>query len=205
MNQQLNKKQAKKLLEIKGEVRGATLIGDKEYVLTHCGKDKLQKVEERLRSLDIGLDYEKINDLDFYPAGFRIISLLVIKEVCNLSEDDIKSLCFLQPKFSLVVKIFARFLLSPRKALEQTSKFWREYFTVGDLILKEFNEKEGYIIFQLKNFKIHPLYCKCLEGYIKGIVEMIVRNEKVECRETKCVFKGNPYHEFLVQWPVKKK
>lgn len=205
MNYQLDKTQIKKILKIKGEVRGATLVGDKEYILSHCGERKLEEIEKKLQDLGVKLNYKEIKDLHFYPIGLRIISLLAIKEVCDLSEEEIKNLCSLQPKFSLIVKIFARFLLSPRKALEQTSKFWREYFTVGDLVLKDFNEEKGYVVFRLKNFKLHPLYCKCLEGYIKGIVEIIVRSDKVECKETKCVFKGDSYHEFVAKWPPNKK
>ena len=205
MPRYLNKELVKKLLEMKGEVRGAPLVGDREYVIGHCGKDKLRKVEERLKELGVDLKYEKVKDLGFYPVGLRVISLLALGEICNLNGEGFKNLCFLQPRFSLVVRLFTRFLLSPKKAFEQAPKFWREYFTIGKLSLKEFNEKEGYVILKLENFKLHPLYCKCLEGYIKGIVKIIVRSDKVTCKETKCVFKGDKYHEFLAKWPVKEK
>ena len=205
MPKYLDKKVIKNLLRARGEVRGATLIGDREYIVGHCGKSKLKEVEKKLKELGVDLKYEKIKDLEFYPAGLRVISLLAIAEVCNLDKEGVKNLCSLQPKFSLVLKLFSKFLLSTKKAFEQAPNFWREHFTTGELSVKEVNEEKGYVILRLKNFKMYPLYCKCLEGYIKGIAKIIVGSDKVTCEETKCVFKGDPYHEFLIKWPRKAK
>lgn len=205
MEKLLTKETVEELKKIQGEVRGLTFIGEREYIISRFGKEKLKLIEKRLKELDVPLKYSQIKDFDFYPVGWRAISLLVVKEVCGLGNEGIKDLCFSEPRFSLVVKLFARYLLTPEKALKKAPEFWREYFTIGDLFLKEFNEKEGRAIFQLKNFKLHPDYCHCLEGYIKGVVKLVVMSDKVECKETKCVFRGDPYHEFLAQWPPKKK
>ena len=34
---------------------------------------------------------------------------------------------------------------------------------------------------------------------LKRVAEMVVK-APVTCKETKCMFKGDPYHEFLLTW-----
>ena len=76
---------------------------------------------------------------------------------------------------------------------------WPRYYTVGLLEMPEFSEEKRYAILTLKDFKDHPLHCVLLRGYFGKIAEMVVNNP-IKCKETKCMFRGDSYHEFLMTW-----
>jgi hypothetical protein len=39
-----------------------------------------------------------------------------------------------------------------------------------------------------------------LGGYFCGITQMIVKVQQINFKETKCTFRGDDYHEFLITW-----
>ena len=73
---------------------------------------------------------------------------------------------------------------------------WRKYFTVGNLRAVDYDEKKRYVIMRLENFRLHPLHCHILIGYIPTILQMVI-GFKPSCRETKCVFRGDEYYDFI--------
>lgn len=201
MNQELTKEAAQKLMEIKGECRGMHLKNDAQYILAKKGEGALKKVEKELERLGCPIKYKEIRAFNFYPVGLRAVSLLAIKKVLNLTDEDIRDLCGYAAGVSLIVKLYLKFFYSIPKIVEKASKIWREYFTVGELKITDYNEEKGYCILQKKGLDLHPLFCgPCLEGYIANLVKMVVKSGKVTCKETKCPFRGDKLHEFLVKW-----
>lgn len=195
----LTKKQAEKFMEIKGEVRGMTFKGDLEFVLEDKGKEGLKRVEDRLAELGFPLKYKEIKPMDFYPMGLSPISLLTIKEVFNFNEEDLKRWGTSVVKFSLFMKIFMKYFGSLKLIASQVSKMWRKHYTIGKLEMPEFSEEKRYAILRLKDFKIDPAYCDIYLGYFSKTAEM-VEKFPVTCKETKCMFRGDKYHEFLLTW-----
>jgi len=198
---ELTKDIAKKLIEIKGEVRGAVFEIDREYVLKEKGKEGLKKVEEELEKIGYPIKYREIKTFNYYPVGLRILSLLAIKSVFNFDDEKIKEMGSFGTKISIIVKFFIKYVFSPKKAFDaQTSRLWREHWTVGDLIPVELNEEKKYAILRLQNFSLHPIYCTYLKGYFPGPFQLMIKNSKMTCEETKCVFRGDEYHEYLIKW-----
>ena len=201
MNQELTKEIAKKLMEIKGETRGVTLNIDREYILKEKGEEGLKKLEEELGKLGYPIKYKKIETLAFYPVGLRAISLLAIKKVFNFDDEKIKEMGFYGTKISLIIKFFIKYVFSFQKIFfKESPKIWREHYTIGELAPVELNEEKKYAILRLKDFNLHPVYCHYLEGYISGLIQLMVKNPKIICEETKCTFKGDEYHEYLIKW-----
>jgi len=64
--------------------------------------------------------------------------------------------------------------------------------------VSKFNEENKELVIRLKDFKLHPLYCIYLEGYIERVLLFV--EQGVETRETKCPFRGDPYHEYTSKW-----
>jgi len=198
---ELTKDVAKKLMEIKGEVRGVVFGIDGAYVLKEKGKEGLKKVEEELEKLSYPIKYGEIETFNYYPVGLRVLSLLAIKKVFNFDDKKIKEMGFFGTKISVIVKFFIKYVFSPKKAFNaQTSRLWREHWTIGDLIPVELNEEKKYAILRLKNFSLHPIYCKYLEGYFPGPFQLMIKISKMTCEETKCTFRGDEYHEYLIKW-----
>ena len=71
--------------------------------------------------------------------------------------------------------------------------------------LHEYNEKERRIIIRVKNNPLATAWgkaeepmCLYLKGYWKGVTSQILEKE-ARCTETKCMCKGDPYCEFLIE------
>ena len=80
MDEIINKETAKKLMEIKGEIRGMDLKSDANFVIKERGKEILNKVEEELKEVGYPVEYEKLETMGFYPGGLRALSLLAVKK-----------------------------------------------------------------------------------------------------------------------------
>jgi len=201
MEQKPTKEQAQKLMKIKGEVRGVTFKTDIEYILREKGEGGLKEVEQALEKLGVNLKYKDIKTMDFYPVGLRVLSLLVIKDVFNFSNDKIKEMGLFATKVSLIIKLFTRYFLSLQRVFfKEAPRIWKKHWTVGTLLPVELNEKEQYAIIRLKNFNLHPIYCHYLGGYFCGVLQLIIKSTQITSEETKCSFLGDEYHEYLIKW-----
>jgi hypothetical protein len=117
----------------------------------------------------------------------------------DFHEKEIEQFGAFVVNFSLFLKIFMKYFGSISLLAKQGVNMWREHFTVGDLEISEFSEEKKDIVVRLKNFQIHPVYCTIFKGYFSKIVQMTI-NKPTICQETKCSFRGDQYHEFLVTW-----
>jgi len=199
MNQELTKEMAKKLMEIKGEARGITLKVDMEFVLKEKGQEGLKKLEEELEKLGYPIKYKEINIGAFYPIGLDVINILAIKKLFGFDEKKLKEMGMTVPKFSFFIKLILKYFFSIKRVLKEISKTWRDHYTVGDLKVIEVNEEKKYLILRLENFDIHPVCCPTIEGYFMTTCQMVVKGQTT-CTETKCTFRGDEYHEFLIKW-----
>ena len=201
MEQIITKEIAEKLMETKGKVRGINIKADGDFVLREKGEDGLKLLEKKLEELDCPIKYREIKPMIFYPLGWRFISFLAIKEVFNFSKEKI----FEMGKYSSIVPRMIRLLLGyftvPQKIfIKEAPKSWRKNFTVGELIPVEFSKERKIFIVRVKDFDLHPLYCHFLCGCFTSGLKVVVKASKITVEETKCTFRGDKYHEFLVKW-----
>ena len=200
MKQELNKEVIKKLMKFKGEIRGLEIKSDGQFVLKKQGLEALKKVEEKLKEVGYPIEYEKIKSLDFYPGGIKILSLLAIKDVLNYTNEDIKKLGEFDSQTSLIIRFFImHFAFASKFFFKQSPKIWRKHWTSGNLIPLNYDEKNKVVIIQIKEFNLHPIYCVYLQGYFSAIFRLLIKSEKATCQETKCSFKGEQLHEFLIK------
>ncbi len=196
----LTKEIADQLMKVEGEVRGMQLRNDANYVLAKKGKPGLKKVKEELEKIDYPINYEKIEDLGFYPAGLRAISLLALKKAFGWGDSDFRKLGESTTTLSWIVRIFMKFFGSLDILSKRASQIWGEYHDRGNLTMPYHSESERRAIIELKDFDLHPLYCRALEGCFEKFVKMVVKVEGVRCRETKCPFGSDKLHQFVVKW-----
>ncbi len=201
MNYNIDKEEIKKLLEKEGEVRGATLLTDKSFIIQNGGEEKIKEVEGAIEEMGQSLSYDEISTMKFYPFGLRVISLLAIAKVFNLDNEGVKKMGVRAPKASFLIKLFTRYFLSPTQTLNKIGEIWNKHATAGEVSVEEINEKEGYAVFHFKGMDFHPLYCTYLSGYLSGAISMAL-SVKVDVEETKCSFRGNDVHEFKVTWEI---
>jgi hypothetical protein len=194
------KEEAEKLMKIKGNARGEALRNHFIYIRYKKGEDGISKVEEKMRELGYPLTFKEIKPLEWYPTVLGILIILAAKEVFNWKDSDIFDMGNSAPKYSFIVKLLMKYLLSPKKTFKESPKYWKKYFDFGDLKTVEFNEKEKYLVIRIIGFNLHPITCVFHSGYFLRIMQFVVKSEKTTIEETKCVHKGDPYHEYIIKW-----
>lgn len=197
MEEIISKEEFDELMKVKGEVRGASFKTEAEFVLKEEGKEGMEILEDVMTKL--GHPYKEIKMMDFYPLGLEAVMLLAIQRLFNYDDKKFQEMGRTEAKVSFIIRLFMKYFVSIDKVLKEVSKMWRKYYTVGDLKVTELNEEERYVILRLENFCLHPILCQSLIGYFPSVLQMVVGGE-TSCEETKCVFRGDDYHEFLLKW-----
>lgn len=194
------KKEAENLMKIRGNVRGEGILTDIEYVREKRGEQGVKKIEEKLAELGYLINFKEIESLGWYPQKLDVLKILVIKEIFNWSDKDIFEMASFGPQISFLVRMLIKYFLSAKKSFKRSPNYWRQHYDTGELEAYEFNEKEKYIIFRLKDYKTHPIMCVIFAGYFLQMSRYVLKSRNIKIKETKCMFKGDPYHEYVVSW-----
>jgi len=200
-NSEISPSEVKRLTETTGKVRGAVFQTDAEYVKEKKGKAGLILLERELKKINCPINYESIKATAWYPLGLRIISLLMIKKAFNWTDKEIEKMGNAAPAYSFIVRMLMKYFLSPQRTFKESSKYWEKHYTIGSLEAYKYSkEKEEYIL-RLKDFKVHPILCPYLTGYFFRMGQYVLpKGGKISITESKCVFKGDPFHEFIMRW-----
>lgn len=197
----MKKEDIRKIMEIPGKVRGAVFRTDAEYVREKKGEKGLKLLKDETKKLGYPIDYEKISVTEWYPLGLRVVSLLAAQKAFAWRKEETKNMGEAAPKYSFIVKILVKHFLTLKKSIKESPEYWRKHYTVGELSIPEFNEKEKYVILRIEEFKAHPILCTYLAGFFITMIKFVMKSrKKIKSAEIKCVFKGDPYHEYLIKW-----
>ncbi len=196
----LTKELVRELMRIEGEARGIHFKNDADFILKEKSEVDLKKVEEELKKNGCPLKYKNIKNLGFYPIGWRAISLLAIQKVFSWNDEDMRKLGKFATNVSFIIRLYMKFFYSIEMIVNKAPKIWSEYFTKGQLAISDYNEKEKYAIIEIKNFALHPVYCRVLEGYFENFIKMITKTKEAKCQEKKCTFTGQDCHQFEIIW-----
>jgi len=198
MEQVITKEEFDGFMDIKGETAGVALREHKEFILKEEGKEGLKKVEDTISNLGYP-EYKDLKPRKFYPVGLYALTLIAAKRIFNWGSKKFEEMGIFEAKMSLVLRVLMRFLVSLDVAAKKTQTMWERYYTVGNFRTIEYDEAKKYIILRVEDFALHPLHCKLSKGYFATILQIIVKNT-VTCEETKCVHRGEEYHEYLLKW-----
>ena len=199
MEQIISQEEFDELMRIKGEIRGVSIKSDLEFILKERGSEDLNKIEKTITNFGYPIAYKEIQILNFYPLGLDAIIMLLAKRMLDFENKDFQKMGRYEAKLSLIMRLFMRYFYSIDRFAKEISSIWRKYFTVGDIKIIEFSKEKKYVILRIENFLCHPLFCQSLIGYFPVVLGMIVKGS-VDCEETKCVYRGDEYHEFLMKW-----
>ena len=194
----IGKDKADELIQKPGQVRGAVFETDAEYVKNRYGQEGLEKVMASLEAAGHPIRYANVNSMEWLPLGLRALSLLVIKDVFKWNDGEIKEMGDAAPKYSFIVKLLMKFFVSPRVAFNHAPEYWVKHYDTGRLLAVELDEEKGHAVIHLHDFKVHPVYCKYLEGYFQRLFKFMYPSSLIEINETKCMCNGDTYHEFIV-------
>lgn len=195
----ISKNELEELMSLKGEVKGTGIKTHGDFILKEEGRRGLKRLEDALAGAGYPIKFKDVKSTIFYPFGVEAIVLLAIKRLFNYDDKKFNEMGRFHAKSSLLIRLFMKYFVSMERIAKQGPNLWRKYFSVGDLEIIEIDKKKKCVILRVKNFKFHPLHCQVLTGSIPIIIQMIV-GQKVEGKETKCIYRGDEYHEFLLQW-----
>lgn len=198
MEEIISKEKLKDFLLLNGEVRGVILKAYGEFILKEEGEQGLKKLQDALAGLGYPMDYQEMKAMAWFPLGYQAITIEAIQKLFGYNENKFQEIGRFSAKFSLIIRIFMKSFLAKKQDLEIVQKIWRKSYSVGNLEIAEYNEKEKYVICRLKNFRLHPLQCSVLLGYFSTLFQM-VRGTELEGEERKCIFRGDEYHEFFIK------
>ncbi len=200
MEESLSKEKVEEYLRFKGEIRGVGLKNYAEFILKEDGEEGLKELEETVAKYGCPIKYKELNTMDFYPIGYQAVTIAAMKDVLHYDDDKFYRLGGFQPKISLIIKLFMRYFISLDRLAKEVPKMWRKYYTVGKLEVLELNKEKKYMKLALRDFPCHPTQChQTLRGYFPSVLRMVVKGE-VSCEETKCVHRGDEYHEYILRW-----
>jgi len=199
----VSREEIEKLLKVEGKVKGVVFQTDAYYVLQKEGEEGLKKLEKVVKEFNLPIDYRTKKALDFHPVGLRVVSLLLIKNVFGWPDQEIRNMGYVAPTVSFIVKLLMRFFVEFKKFMDEVPVYWEKHYTVGKLETVYLNDETKEATIRLSDLKLHPLFCLYLEGYFERIYQFIVGKEG-KCKETQCMFKGAPFHEYVF-WLEKRK
>ena len=198
--QTFSKGQADAFMAFKGKIRGVGLKNYADYIIKEDGEESLKKVEEVSARVGYPIKYKTLRNMDFYPLGYQAITIEAIRQALGYTDEKFYELGNFEPKVSLIVKLFLKYFVSMDRLAREAPNMWKKYYTVGDINITELNKNQRFLIIRLENFPCHPIQChETLRGYFARMVQMVVAEEVIS-KETKCVFRGDPYHEYQLSW-----
>jgi len=199
MEQIISQEELDELMKIEGEARGLMLKGYTNFILKEEGREGLKKLEDAMAELGYPIKHREIKATNFYSIGLDNLLLLSIKKLFNYDDKKFREIGEFQAKSPLIIRLFVKYFISLEKAVKAAPQMWRKYFTVGNMKMVDFDKEKKHVILRLENFRLNLPHCQLIIGFISALIKIIV-GSKVICEETKCIFRGDEYHEFLLKW-----
>lgn len=204
MEEIISKQEFDELMKIKGEVKGLVLKPPFTFVLKEEGEEGLKKLEDTITKLGYPIKHEEISEGNYYPVGLKAVTLTIMKRLFNYDDKKFRELGKFSAKLPMLVRFLFRYFISIDKLEKDPSVIkkifpYHSLFSFGDLILSEVNKEKRYLILRLVGFDFHPLECQPMMGIFSVLFQAVI-SKPVTCEETKCNYRGDEHHEFLLKW-----
>ncbi len=200
MDDQELKEIAREMMSFPGKIRGEAFRTHAAYFKHKEGEEGLRKIESKMEELGVPIKFEEISSFEWVHEGISPLAGIVAKETFGWTNEDISQWGEFAFKNSFYLKSFIRYFISLEKACKEAPKHWSRQFTFGSLEVVEVNKEEKRVVIRIKDYKRHPITCFFMAGYMKGISKILVRTNEAFIEETKCMHKGDPYHEYKLTW-----
>jgi hypothetical protein len=198
---QLTKEYVEELIKMQGKIRGLVLTTLRDYIANKKGGGSIIKIEKRMKELGYPLDFSQISSVKWYPASLITIAMLAVLDTFHWGGKENFQLGYEAPITSILAKLMLRTFTSLNAAFAVTPKFWKNYTDLGEMKWIKTNMEKKEAVLRLSNYpKVHPVFYEYFRGYLKRIMEIMVKTKNVEVKITKSIFKDDPYDEFTFTW-----
>jgi nicotinamide riboside kinase len=199
----LSESEIKRIKSIEGSVNGVVFQTDAIYITRVLGEEGISKMQEELQKFGHSLNYNQVKLSQFYPLWLRNLEFILLKDVFNWTDDDIRHMGENAPKYSFTVKLLMKYFISPQEAVKRTNVYWKRHNTVGECEISELNEKEKYILIKITGFNVTSVYCRYFEGYFTTFCRFLLslKNDiKIYATELECISENKSSHLYKVSW-----
>jgi len=194
------KKEIEELKKLSGKERGQDIKYLINYTQEKYGNEGIKNIKQVLINNNYTLpDIDEINNIEWIDESIPTIYMLAMVKVFNLKERDLFEMGKNVIKVNNAIRLFIQFFITTETTVKKACKKWNKYYSNGEFKVIEYNKKKKECILGLYNFKKHPITCIYLMGVISKLLEMSL-GKKITAKETKCMFEGDPYHEFVFNW-----
>lgn len=161
------------IADMKAHNKGANCANTVACLRTQLGPDELEALVQSLPPTSQALMRRRLLAVEWIPAQEWAY---VLEAVCDHFDRDRAKMIALSREwcradFNSVYRFFLRFG-SPEFILSRTSKVWRTYFDVGELVMTN-GRKEGtrhHFSAELRDFAPWPLFTVNLQGFIEEVL-----------------------------------
>ncbi len=200
MEQETLQETIERLKKFPGKVRGEIFLNHAEYIKEKEGRGGLKKLEEKLEDLGVSIEFKKVKSVEWMNEGLSALVILVCKEIFYWEDRHVFEMGHSAPRFSLGLRVLAKNVILPRRLFEESPVYWKNLFDFGYIEPVGFEENLQQATLRIHEYQTHPLLCIYHAGYIKGLAEFVLKTDKVDVDEMKCVYKGDPYTEYKIKW-----
>ena len=195
------KKEVADLKDLKGHDRGAALKFLVDYINRKYGDNAADQVINELKKFGFQIpDADKLNNMSWIPVNIPPLFTLSAAKLFNWENKDVFELGKNMATLNFATRILVRYFISPEKTLTLAAKNWQKYIDIGQATITSYDKIKKEIIVKLEGYKTHPIICLHFQALFAQVIRTAIGCEKVNFRETKCMFSGDPYHEFVFNW-----
>ncbi len=197
------KKEWENLRSLEGKERGSDIKFLRNYARIKKGNEGVRAVKNELAKAGVDLpDINKLRDLEWASIALPTIYMLAMTKVFGWGEEDIIQMGREALSLNAPMKFFLKYFSSPARTFKKAAEKWqsRYYQQGGRLEIVEVDEKGKKVTFRVIDFKKHPITCIYHRGVFSKIVELATGSDKTSAQEAKCMFRGDPYHEYTISW-----
>ncbi len=200
-NQDKLKETIDALMKKKGNTKGSELITFSKYITAKYGEEGIKKIESKLKEFGYSFEFDDVKELgEWYSEGLNVSVILIAKEIFGWTKQDFFELGYTSPKYSFLVKILMKYFVTLKAFVDEGRSYWNKFMDVGDFEGTELDEEKKYCVLRLSNYDFHPDMCEYYRGFLLKISENVVKGKNIKMEEVKCIYRSDPYHEYLVSW-----
>ena len=192
----ISKQFLEEIKKMEGEIIGSSLKTDRDFIIEKEGVKGLRKLEVEMEKAGYPLKQAEIDKYKWDPVQQDFLSLMLTQKIFNWKDETIREWGRWGAKTNFIIKLMSR-LVSKKTISKLASKYWRRYYTKGEIEYKlDYEKRTGTVT--IRDFVIYPVHLHYLEGYFYQIMCLMVPSEnlKVEGRETK----EFNVHQFEITW-----
>ncbi len=176
---------ADEIMSKPGNIVGAAVNAQSDYVIKKEGEDGLRRVEQVMDELGYPFSFQDLDRFEMYPENYDVLRVYVAKEIFNWTDENIFAMGKNSLTISRVLRIAMGFV-SLERTFSKAGFLWDKHFDFGELIPVEIDMEEKYMKLRMIDYDFHPIMQKYFRGYFSAVTEVTTGGEAYKAVHEAC-------------------